>query len=193
MENPPPVLLVHGLFGSAAVMKPMADRLRARRPVESLDLRPSDGSVPIAELGRRIDTAAARFAALYRSTDVDLVGFSMGALACRWVVQRGETPIRRFVSISGPHMGTATALFLNRAGIRDMRPGSPLLTELAADPDPWKSTRVFSFRTPFDLLIVPSTSSKLPQSRERTFAVPLHRWMPGDPRVTGAVAEALDD
>ncbi len=174
-------------------MKPMADRLSARRPVERLDLRPSDGTVSIAELGRRIDAAAARLAAFHRSTDIDLVGFSMGALACRWVVQRGSTPIRRFVSISGPHMGTATAWFLNRTGIRDMRPGSPLLTELAADADPWKSTRVFSFRTPFDLLIVPSASSTLPKSRERTFAVPLHRWMPGDPRVTGAVVDALDE
>ena len=47
------------------------------------------------------------------------------------------------------------------------------------------------FRTPLDLMILPSTSSKLPKATERTFWVPLHPLMPGDRGVHTAIIEAL--
>ena len=71
----------------------------------------------------------------------------MGSLVTRTWIQRhrGKARVRKFVSISGPHAGTMTAYFSGKAGARRMRPGSALLTELAANPDPWGEVEVHSF------------------------------------------------
>jgi triacylglycerol lipase len=125
---------------------------------------------------------------------VDLVGFSMGALIARYYLQRlgGRARVRRFISISGPHHGTLTAYAWRSAGLRDMRPGSALLRDLQADADPFGAVEVHCLYTPYDLMIVPASSSILPNAASvRSLAIPIHRMMITHPRAIDAVATLL--
>jgi triacylglycerol lipase len=190
------VLLVHGLWDSLARIEPLAAGLRARgiERVHSFDLRPSDGRAPIAELARQIADQADALRAQTGAAQIDLLGFSMGALASRYYLQRGggRAHVRRFISISGPHAGTWTAFALPHAGVRDMRPRSALLRDLEADEDPFGGVEVHCIYTSLDLMIVPSRSSVLRAAHSvHCLRVPLHRWMIRDPRVLDLIASAL--
>lgn len=194
--GPLPVVLVHGIWDDARRLEPLRAGLAARGvgPLRVAELRPNDGSAPIAELAARLDARLAELAEELGAPRLDVVGFSMGALVTRYVVQRlgGKARVRRFVSVSGPHAGTHAARALPLRGARDMRPGSALLADLARDPDPWGPVEVHVLYTPFDMMIVPSASSRLPHARSETvLRVPLHRWMITDARALDAIAARL--
>jgi triacylglycerol lipase len=187
---------VHGLWDSGAIMTPLKRGLQRRgiERVHAIDLLPRSGQASIAELGAIVAREAEAFAQREGVARIDLVGFSMGALVSRWYLQRGggKARVRRFVSISGPHHGTLSAHLLPFAGVRDMRPHSALLRDLAADVDPFGEVEVHCVYTPYDLLILPATSSLLPGARStRAFKVLLHGLMILDRRVHGHVAEIL--
>ncbi len=192
----PPLLLVHGIWDSAARIEPLAAGLRARGcdSVTSFDLQPNDGSAPIETLSAQVHLAAERICARAGCQHIDLVGFSMGALASRHYLQRGagKQRVRRFVSISGPHAGTLTAYALPLAAGRQMRPGSALLRDLASDPDPFGSVQVHCLYTPFDLMILPAKSSILAHAHSiEALPVPMHRLMIRDARVLDRIAQLL--
>ena len=193
-----PVVLVHGIWDSAARLEPLRRGLAARGLTDlvAFDLLPNTGRAPLEQLGAQLEAVART--ALARSPDgrIDLVGFSMGALVSRWWLQgRGRGQVRTFVSISGPHHGTQTAWPLSMlAGVRQMRPGSTFLQTLATDPDPWGATAVHCLYTPFDLMIMPATSSILPRARSvQAVRVALHRLMLSDDRVLDAVVARLHE
>src|SRR4051794_3350044 len=121
-----PVLVVHGLWDTEARIDPLVRGLRARgvEHVSSFDLEPNSGRAPIAELARQVKERADALLAKHACRQIDLVGFSMGALASRYYLQRcgGRDHVRRFVSISGPHAGTWMAFALPFEGVRQMRP-----------------------------------------------------------------------
>ena len=195
---PCPVLLVHGLWDSPVRLAPLSEGLVARgiRKVASVHLRPADGRAPIAALAEQVAAHAEALTHEHGCERVDIVGFSMGALAARYYLQRGggRERTRRFVSISGPHAGTLTAYGLPLAGVRQMRPGSVLLSELAADPDPWGAVEVHCVYTPYDLMIVPAASSILKGARSvHRVPVAVHRWMLRDRRVLDLVARLLTE
>lgn len=198
-----PTLLVHGIWDTGAKLSRLRAGLVARGidPVELLDLRPNDGSASIATLAETVETRAR--ALVQRHADrIDVVGFSMGALVTRYFVQRlsGKSLVRRFVSVSGPHEGTYAALAIparwgphkEMHGVRDMRPKSALLSSLASDPDPFGSVEVHVLFTPFDLMIVPPTSSRLRGAASETrLPVPLHRFMITHPTAIAAIGDRL--
>lgn len=191
-----PVVLVHGIWDSAARLEPLRAGLASRGITRTiaLDLRPNDGSVPIPELATQLDAAVREALAGSGAARADVVGFSMGALVTRWWIQRGggRDLARRFVSISGPHGGTHTAHALPLKGARDMRPDSALLRDLARDADPWGEVEVHCLYTPYDLMILPARSSVLHGAKTtRSFPVKLHRWMLTDRDVLDAVARLL--
>ncbi|UJR82551.1 lipase family alpha/beta hydrolase [Sandaracinus amylolyticus] len=191
-----PVLLVHGIWDRAADLAALQRGLERRgiAPVRAMDLVPNDGRAPILVLAEQVASRASELAREHGTERVDVVGFSMGALVTRTYVQRlgGKARVRRFVSISGPHRGTATAFALPFAGTRDMRPGSAFLAQLESDADPWGDVEVHVLYTPLDLMIVPATSSRLRGARSETaMNVALHRWMIEDERAIERVAAIL--
>ena len=192
---PPPVLLVHGIWDSAAVMGPLKAGLQRRglERVHAMTL-PRNGQLSIASLGRLVADEADALATREGAAHIDVVGFSMGALVTRWYVQRGggKDRVRRFVSISGPHQGTLGAFALPLPTLRDMRPNSALLRDLASDPDPFGSVEVHCVYTPFDLMVFPAKSGILPGARSvRGINVLLHGLMIFDRRVQDHVAQVL--
>jgi len=192
----PAVLIVHGIWDSAARIAPLAAALRAHGHDEAFtfDLRPNDGRAPLEQLAEQVAREVEQICASRSESRLDLVGFSMGALIARYYLQRlgGKERVRRFVSISGPHAGTWTAYALPFAGVRQMRPSSPWLRSLQRDPDPFGPVQVHCVYTPWDLMIVPAHSSVLPRAHSvHRLPVRLHRWMLTDARVVERVAELL--
>lgn len=193
----PPVLLVHGIWNTGAAFAKLALELQRRdRLLEAIDLLPNDGSAALDQLALQLAPAVGRLLQASGAAKVDVVGFSMGALVTRYWLQQlgGKHLTRRYVSISGPHAGTRVAQFSGHAGVVQMRPGNPWLQNLAQDPDPFGGVEVHTLRTPFDLMIVPSSScGRLPNCKSHT-SVPvlLHRWMLTDPRAISRVAAILN-
>jgi pimeloyl-ACP methyl ester carboxylesterase len=94
---------------------------------------------------------------------VDLVGHSLGGLIARYYVQRlgGDARVRTLVTLGTPHTGTrAIALLTPLPIVRQMRPGSALLVELAR-PARGCRTRFVSFWSDLDQLVVPVTAARL--------------------------------
>src|SRR5207244_5629630 len=77
------VLLVHGIADSATSMRMLQARLaRDGRPTLAITLKPSDGRISLEALSLQLrDYVRTHFSARER---LDLVGFSMGGLVCRY-------------------------------------------------------------------------------------------------------------
>jgi triacylglycerol lipase len=187
-----PVLLVHGIWKSGAAFGRMARHLRDHGfEVHALDLVPNDGGAPIEELGAQV--AAYIECHFPAGAPLDLVGFSMGGVVSRHYVQRlgGIERVRRLITISSPHHGTATAYLSRKPGGIQLRPNSAFLTELNRDVAMLERIDVSSIYTPLDLMILPARSSRLPLGYAVAVAAPLHALMLHDPRAMRAVTEAL--
>jgi triacylglycerol lipase len=190
-----PVLLMHGIDDTAKELRPLAHRLRKGGwlNVELLEFTPNDASSGLVPLAHQVDRAARALAQKSGASEIDVVGFSMGALVTHYWLKRtpARIKVRRYVSISGPHHGTLTAYLRWNEGAAQMRPNSPFVQDLARDEGEWNGVEAYSFWTPMDLMIVPPSSSRLEGATERRFAVLAHPLMMYDRRVLAAVVEAL--
>ncbi|MEB3826111.1 esterase/lipase family protein [Phormidium sp. CCY1219] len=190
-----PVLLVHGIWDTTAIFDRVTPYLRELGwLVYSLDLIPNDSSVGLDKLAEQVANYAE--AVFGRDRPFDLVGFSMGGIVSRYYIQRlgGIERVQRFVTISSPHNGTVTAYALNLEGSLQMRPKSPFLQDLNRDAvDMLGRINFTSMWTPFDMMILPAHSSKMPVGREIELPVLVHRWMVSDRRSLNAVARVLSE
>jgi len=157
------VVLVHGIFDTSRKMQSLARQLQ-RDGFETFTptLNPSNGDVGLDVLAEQLRDYI--HAHLDDQTPFSLVGFSMGGIVSRYYVQRlgGAERVKRFITISSPHHGTAFAWLRNGAGVRQMRPNSDFLNALNGDTSALKRTRFASLWTPLDLMIIPATNSKVP-------------------------------
>lgn len=187
-----PVLLLHGLWDTNAIFKAMTAYLsQLDWAVYSLDLIPNNGDAGLDVLAQQVaDFADATFGS---QQPFDLVGYSMGAIVSRYYVQRlgGIHRVQRFVTISAPHYGTATAYATRKTGCIQMRPNSAFLKDLNRDVSILNQLNFTSIWTPFDAMIVPAISSKLPVGKNVQVPVAMHHLMVADKRSLKAVAEAL--
>jgi triacylglycerol lipase len=124
---------------------------------------------------------------------IDVLGFSMGGIVGRYYTQRLDhrKRVRHLITVGSPHRGTWTAHLLPRNGARQMRPGSRFLRELNHDVHDLGHVTLSSIWTPFDLMIVPAGSSKLPGSAIHRVDVLAHARMMRDPRVLALVEKLL--
>lgn len=189
-----PVLLVHGINDTGAVFNKMARYLgKQGRIVSALDLIPNNGSELLDKLAQQV--------ANYVNTNfapeqpLDIVGFSMGGIVSRYYIQRlgGIERVKRFITISSPHFGTNIAYATRLAGAVQMQPNSDFLNDLNSDVGMLKKLNFTSIWTPYDLMIVPAKSSKIPFGKEVVLPVAFHPWMLTDDRTLEIVAEALDE
>ncbi|NJM73532.1 MAG: triacylglycerol lipase [Scytonema sp. RU_4_4] len=191
-EKRNPVLLVHGIFDTGRVFDKMIAYLKQRGcMVYDLDLIPNNGNLGLDTLAQQVaDYIDATFEP---EQPLDLIGFSMGGIVSRYYIQRlgGINRVQHFVTISSPHHGTWIAYCRQGVGCIQMRPDSVLLQNLNRDADMLKHINFTSIWTPYDLMIVPASSSQMPVGREVIVPVLNHAWMLTDSRSLAAVAEAL--
>ncbi|MBD2502176.1 esterase/lipase family protein [Anabaena azotica] len=193
-QNQPrnPVVLVHGITDTEVVFNSMAVYLRQLGwTVYTINLVPNNGEAPLNVLAQQVVDYVA--ATIEPGQPFDLVGFSMGGIVSRYYVQRlgGIERVQRFVTISSPHHGTVLAYASRLPGCVQMRPNSLFLQDLNRDVQMLEQLSFTSIWTPYDLMIIPNHSSKLPIGKELIIPVALHSWMLSDYRSLTAVAAAL--
>ena len=187
-----PVLLIHGLDDTAAVFDRMTIYLEGQGwSTHRLNLIPNNGRVGLDQLALQVaEYCDKQFAS---GQPFDLVGFSMGGLVSRYYLQRlrGIDRVKRFIALSVPNNGSRTAHFRWNRGAAQMRPGSQFIQDLNRDVALLARINFTSIWTPFDLMILPADSSRLPIGEEVQTPVLLHPWMLTDKRSLKAIATAL--
>lgn len=178
-------VLVHGIWESGKYsFVDLREELESRGVTCLVpSLKPATahrGLVPLAEqLKTEIDAA---FGTKQRFL---LVGFSMGGIVSRAYLQDlgGHERCETFVTISSPHHGTRTAALHPGEGTRQMRPGSEFLTHLKRTEAILGSMPAIAYRTPMDLVIVPTKNAKWDRAENVLIRCPLHGLMSDSERV----------
>ncbi|MEV7278522.1 alpha/beta fold hydrolase [Streptomyces sp. NPDC093111] len=193
-----PVVLLHGFADNRSVFV-LLRRVLARHGrdcVESLDYSPLTGDLRTAAelLGRRVADIRDRTG----HHEVDLVGHSLGGLIGRYYVQRlgGDARVRTLVMLGTPHSGTTFVPLADAHPlVRQMRPGSEVLRELAG-PAPGVRTRFVSFWSELDQVMVPVETARLDHPDLIVHNVRVsgigHLALPVHPTVAAGVLDALD-
>ncbi|GAB2465975.1 alpha/beta fold hydrolase [Streptomyces incanus] len=197
-EARPPVVLLHGFIDNRSVFLLLRRSLaqHGRQRVESLNYSPLTCDIRVAAelLGRHIEEVCERTG----SNRVDVVGHSLGGLIGRYYVQRlsGDSRVRTLVTLGTPHSGTRVAPLANAHPIvRQMRPGSPLLEELAR-PAPGCRTHFVAFWSDLDHIMDPLEAARiehpdLTAQNVRVSGVG-HLALPVHPAVASGIRQALD-
>jgi triacylglycerol lipase len=191
-----PVLLIHGIDDTRAVMEPLGRYLEERGWRRfAFDMVPSNGQIGFEALARQIQAQVAAVRAQTGAAKVDIVGFSLGGMVARVYLQElgGAAEVERLVTISSPHQGSWMAYFRWNALGAELRPGSTIYQRLNGDLSALSGVRMTSIWTPFDLMILPAWSSLLPGARDVRIPVAIHPWMLRDARCHAAVEAALRD
>jgi triacylglycerol lipase len=187
-----PVLLVHGMKDDSRKMAKMAAYLRGEGwEAHTMNLVPSWGQVRLEVLAQQLADFIDK--TIPEDGRFDLVGFSMGGLVSQYYLQRmdGLERVQRWVTISAPHNGSLLAWLIQNPGCRQMRPGSAFLQDLKRDADRLKQIQFTSIWTPFDLTIVPASSSVMHEAEMRKIWCVAHPLMVWERRSLRTVAEAL--
>ncbi len=161
----------------------------AGQEIHALDLVPSNGELGIGELAGQV----ARFAETSLPASFDLVGFSMGGIVGRYYLQRlgGLSRVRRFITLGSPHHGTYMGWLRGNPGAKQMRRGSAFLQDLNSDADVLRQVDFTSIWTPFDLMILPASSSVITAAKSIRVSVPAHPLLVKDKRVLQLVRDLL--
>lgn len=189
-----PVLLVHGINDTATVFCKMSPQLAKKGwQVHDIDLTPNNCDRPLDFLAQQIANYIEKI--FPPKQPIDIVGFSMGGIVSRYYIQRlgGIERVQRFVTVSSPHRGTVLAYLVDRPGTIQMRPDSQFLADLNRDFAMLERINFTSIWTPFDLMIVPPTSSQLVVGKDVQVPVAFHAWMITDPKAIAAVVAALSE
>jgi pimeloyl-ACP methyl ester carboxylesterase len=157
-----PIVLLHGWVDNRSIFTLLRRQLRRRGFGRVVTMNYS-------VLTHDVPRAAARLGALVESLcdetgyeRVHVVGHSMGGLVARYYVQRlgGDARVHTLATLGTPHAGTRAAqLFVGRA-VAQLRPGSPVLRELAG-PAAGCRTRFVAVWSDLDAMVVPKTSARL--------------------------------
>jgi triacylglycerol lipase len=187
-----PVVLVPGIFDTAAAYRRMAPTLQeAGHDTHAISLEPGTGRLGLDVLASQLHQFVEE--RIGPEAPFHLVGFSMGGLVARYYLKRlgGAARVRRFVSISSPHHGSYSACLLPNAACRQMRPGSSFLAELNRDWVLLAPVSCLSLWTPFDLSIIPPRSAVMPVGDVVRVPVAAHPFMINDRRCIRYVREFL--
>lgn len=123
------VLLVHGLFATAGVLRPLRQDIEGRTGAQTASFTHPPGP-GIPRIAREIREAVRAIAGDAR---IHLIGHSIGGVAVRYFVQElgGDTRLVQTISIGSPFHGTRPARLFPAPVGRDIAPGSALLERLA--------------------------------------------------------------
>jgi hypothetical protein len=197
-----PVLLIHGLIDNRSVFAVMRRSLRRRgfAHVCSWNYSPlsSDIARCAADLGAHIELVCEQTG----HERVHVVGHSLGGLIARYHVQKqgGDQRVDSLVTLGTPHQGSKLAHVAPAPMLRQLRPGSPVLQELA-EPAPDCRTRVTAVYSDLDQIVLPTSSGRCdhPDLRARNvlfrgvghMSLPIHRGVVDEVAATLAGRRAV--
>jgi pimeloyl-ACP methyl ester carboxylesterase len=124
------VVLVHGFLATAGVLRPLRVAIERDAGARTVSFTHPPG-VGVEHVARRIQVVLRDLPAM--PLRVHLVGHSIGGLAVRFFVEElgGDPRVVGTISIASPFGGTRRAVGLPGRLMRDLTPGSALLTRLA--------------------------------------------------------------
>ncbi len=189
------VVLVHGIFNTGAMMSWMKYRLKKHgHDCFAPSVKPFDGRGGIQRAAKNLqDQIEARFG---ESEPIAIVGFSMGAIVARYYLQAfgGASRCSHLITLAAPHNGSYWAyLPYPTLGMRQLRPNSAFLKSLQSSEQTLDNIQLYSFWSPLDTSIVPSTSSRWDRAINQKFYIPLHGFTPFHGPLIKAIANCLSN
>jgi hypothetical protein len=157
-----PILLVHGLVDNRSIFTLLRRALQRRGFGRVLTLNYSPFTQDVRTAAARLERLVERTCEQTGYERVHVVGHSLGGLVARYYVQRmgGDARVHTLVTLGSPHAGTHAAYLLPQRLVRQLRPGSDLMRDLA-EPVTACRTRFVSYWSDLDQLIVPKRSARL--------------------------------
>jgi hypothetical protein len=157
-----PILLAHGIIDNHTIFALMRRQL-ARRGFSSIHT--FSYSPLTLDVRRTAERMGAEIEAICESSGSDqihVVGHSLGGLIARYYIQKlgGHERVHTCVTLGTPHQGTVAARLLPWPLVKQLRPESDLMDELA-EPAPGVPTRFVAFYSDVDQLIVPQRRARL--------------------------------
>lgn len=155
----PPVVLVHGYLGHPDMFRPLTRRLYAAGFGRVARVGYPSTRLPLDRIVHHVATVALPLARAHGP--IDLVGHSLGAVACRaWLKAfGGAAHVRRFVSLGGPHAGTALYRLAPPLLWDVLDPRGPWVQRLALGEEPVPTTVI---RARYDHQVLPPVRASLP-------------------------------
>ncbi len=154
------IVLVHGIFQRGHSFLPMKKKFE-RMGCECLipRLQPCDARSGIETLAMQLQREIEE--TWGSDTKFHIVAHSMGGLVSRYFLQElgGHEQCQTLITLATPHHGTTAAYLYPGKGAQQMRPDSTFLRQLESSSPRLENVRLISYRTPLDLIILPSTSS----------------------------------
>jgi pimeloyl-ACP methyl ester carboxylesterase len=157
-----PVVLVHGFMGHPDMLRPMAVRLLSEGFPRAERMQYPSTRLPLESIAERVGEFVA---GLGVDGTVDLVGHSLGAIACRaWIkCFGGASKVRRFVALGGPHAGTSFYRIVPPWLRPAFDPRGPWVRRLAEGPEPVPTLVV---RARYDHQVFPPMRGAIAGARE---------------------------
>ncbi|MCW2613589.1 MAG: hypothetical protein JWN08_583 [Frankiales bacterium] len=191
-----PILLVHGLVDNRSTFTLLRRALRRRGFGQVLTLNYSPFTQDVRSAARRLERLVEQTCEQTGYERVHVVGHSLGGLVARYYVQRmgGDARVHTLCTLGSPHSGTYAAHLLPSRLVRQLRPGSELMTELAA-PAPGCRTRFVCFWSDLDQLVVPQRRARIEHpdlaARNVLLSGTGHMSLTWDGRVVREIAQLL--
>lgn len=157
-----PIILLHGLVDNGSIFVTLRRSLRRRGFGRVITLNYSPLSQDVRQVARRLSALVEQTCQETGYEKVHVVGHSLGGVIARYYVQKlgGDAHVHTLCTLGSPHTGTQAARLLPSKLVKQLRPGSDLMAELA-EPAPGLQTRFLAFWSDLDELIVPKRSAKL--------------------------------
>lgn len=156
-----PILFVHGVFHNRSAFAWLKQKLAHKgwRSFKEVDLMTSIH--PIPTLAEQVATQTKALLREHHVPQIDIIAHSMGGVISRYFVQclGGDGVVRNLITLGSPHQGTALCRYSVLPYIREMRPESTMMKQLAACPPP-RFTRAVSISGNLDLLMFPRGCTK---------------------------------
>lgn len=157
-----PILLVHGMVDNRSIFTLLRRGLvrRGFGRIETMNYSILAGDIRLT--AARLAAEVERIVEETGYERIHVIGHSMGGLIARYYVTRlgGDEHVHTLVTLGTPHAGSYLALGWNTGLTRQLRPGSPLLRELAG-PVPGCRTRFVVYWSDLDQVIVPQRNAAL--------------------------------
>jgi pimeloyl-ACP methyl ester carboxylesterase len=191
-----PILLIHGILDNRSVFTVFRRALHRRGfgVVHAVNYGLFTGD--LRDAARELHDHVERLCEATGADKVHIVGHSLGGVIARYFVQRmgGSARVDTLVTLGSPHAGTLGAYLIPTALGRQLRPGSPLLTELD-EPVPGCTTRFLVVWSRMDQMVVPQRNARLQRPDLDVAQLELrdvgHLALPVDGRVVRWVVDAL--
>jgi pimeloyl-ACP methyl ester carboxylesterase len=191
-----PILLVHGLVDNRSIFTLLRRALRRRGFGRVITLNYSPLTQDIRGVAARLEALVEKTCEETGYERVHVIGHSLGGIVARYYVQRmgGDRRVHTLCTLGSPHAGTYAARLWPGGVVRQLRPGSELMQELAA-PAPGCRTRFVAFWSDLDQLIVPQRAAALDHPDLAARNVPLrgvgHMSLPISGQVVHEIATLL--